>query len=657
MALTAFSGWGAIVNVSWAAVPDLTQFSIEELMQVEVVSAAKQLQPWADSAAAVFVITNADIRRSGVTTLVEALRFAPGVEVARIDSNRWAVTIRGFNGRFANKLLVMIDGRSVYTPAFSGVYWEIQDLPLVDIDRIEVIRGPGGSLWGANAVNGVINIINKPARDTQGGVVSVTAGNEERSIVEARYGGKWGENAQYRIYGRQARRDGLVDPEGRDAGDNWVLQRGGFRLDWQPTGRDSVSVMGDVYDGDFDEDMVVPLLTPPYAERRLDPAKAQGGSLQTAWEHRYSERGRIDLRMYYQYEDHEALLAPFRLDTFDIDFQHSLQWGERHDLVWGVSYRRYHDRFDPSELITLTPSSLISELFSLFAQDQIALAERWQLTLGARLERNDYTGWEFQPSLRLLWKLDDHQRVWAAVSRAVRTPSRVEEDARINMSTVPPAITGSLPGIVATVGDRGFGAEKLMAYEIGYRTWQGRDFSLDVTAFYNDYDALFATIQGTPFPELVPPPHLVLPLHFRNLFNDDNYGVEIATDWRPVESWRLQLAYSYLWSRPKERQWSPLNQVSLRSSWDVQDDLELNAWLFYAGKLGSVPTLSSLGTVSIDPHLNLTLRLGWRPYPNLELSLTGANLLENQHSEFVQEVFTYPVEVERSIYSQVRWNF
>ena len=661
--------WGALILATGlalsslphpvaAAAPDLTELDIEELMQVNVISAAKQYQPWADSAAAVFVITNEDIRRSGVTTLAEALRLAPGMEVARIDANRWAISIRGFNGRFANKLLVMIDGRSIYTPAFSGVYWEIQDLPLGDIDRIEVIRGPGGSLWGANAVNGVINIINKPARATQGGVVSVTAGNEERSIIDARYGGQWGENAQYRLYGRQARRDGFVDPEGRDAGDDWTLQRGGFRLDWQPTGRDSVSVMGDIYDGDFDENVVVPILTPPYAERRLDSTHAHGGSLQTTWERRYSERERINLQAYYQYEDHDALLAPFRLDTFDVDFQHNFQWSEKQKLVWGLNYRRYHDRFDPSMLITLTPSSQTSELFSLFAQDQIAVTERWLLTLGARMEHNDYTGWEFQPSIRLLWKPDDRQRVWAAVSRAVRTPSRVEEDARINAMTLPPEITGSLPGLIATLGDQGFDSEKLTAYELGYRTWRGQDFSLDVTAFYNDYDELFATVQGAPFPELEPlPPHLVLPLHFRNLFNDDNYGFEVAADWRPLKHWRLQMTYTYLWSRPEERQWSPLNQASLRSSWDLRDDLELDAWLLYTSKLGSVPTISPLGAVSVDPSLNLTLRLGWRPQPGWELSLVGANLLDNQHLEFVQEVFSYPVEVERSVYGQIKWSF
>lgn len=658
LALAVFASLSMTAGSVGAITTDLTQFSIEDLMQVKVVSAAKQVQPWADSAAAVFVITNDDIRRSGATNVAEALRLAPGVEVARIDASRWAITIRGFNGRFANKLLVMIDGRSVYTPAFSGVYWELQDLPLGDIDRIEVIRGPGGSLWGANAVNGVINIINKPARETQGGVLNVIAGNQERSIVDARYGGTLGDSAQYRLYGRQARRDSFVDPQGRDAGDDWTLQRGGFRLDWQPSGRDAVSVMGDIYDGDLNQNMTVPLLEPPYSERRLDPVKAKGGSLQSIWERRYSEQERIGLQVYYQYEDHEGLLDRFRLDTLDLDFQHSFAWGEQQALVWGLNYRRYHDQFDSSELILLTPNSQTADLFSLFAQDQIQLAENWQLTLGARLEHNDYTGWEWQPSARLLWKPDDTQRVWGSISRAVRTPSRIEEDARINMVVVPPWVTGSLPGIVATFGDQNFKAEKLTAYEIGYRTWLGRDFSVDVTAFYNDYDDLFATVQGEPFLEVnPPPPHLVLPLYFRNLLSDDNRGFEIASDWRPVKDWRLQLAYSYLWSRPQDRAWSPMNQVSLLSTWEISDGLELDAWLRYTSELDSVPTLSPLGVTSVDPYFSLTLRLGWKPRSDLELALVGANLLGGPHLEFAQEAFPYPVEIERSVYGQAKWSF
>ena len=642
-----------------AAAPDLTEFSIEDLMQVKVVSATKQAQPWADTAAAVFVITADDIRRSGATSVMEALRLAPGVQVARIDSSRWAITIRGFDGRFANKLLVMLDGRSIYTPLFSGVYWEIQDVPLDNIERIEVIRGPGGSLWGANAVNGVINIITKPARETQGGMVSVTAGNEDRAIVEARYGGQLGDTAQYRLYGRYAERDGFVGLDGQDAGDDWKLQGGGFRLDWQPTGWDSVTVLGDIYDGDLHQNMVIPTLTPPYTELWLDNVKASGNSVQARWEHRNAARGQFALQLYYQQEKRDDLMQQSELETLDLDFQHSFPLGERQEIIWGLNYRRYQDEFGPAVLVSISPEARTTQLFSLFAQDQVALTERLQFTLGARIEHNDYTGWEWQPNLRLLWQPSDTQRVWGAVSRSVRTPSRAEEEGRTNLVTMPPLPeTGGLPSIVALVGDGRFESEKLTAYEIGYRTWLNKDFSFDFTTFYNDYDNLLSIEQGTPFLELTPlPPHLVFPLNFRNSITNDNYGAEITLDWRPVEKWRLQLAYSYLWSKPLQQDWSPLNQVSLLSSWDIRNNLELDAWLYYMDRIDSLATISQLGSVSIDSYLNLTLRLGWRPRKDLELSLVGANLLDASHLEFVQEAYAFPVEVERSIYGQVKWNF
>ncbi len=641
------------------AAVDLTQLSIEDLMQVQITSATKQAQPWANTAAAVFVITADDIRRSGVTHVMGALRLAPGVEVARIDSSRWAITIRGFNGRFANKLLVMIDGRSVYTPSFSGVYWEIQDMSLDNIERIEVIRGPGGSLWGANAVNGVINIMTKPASETQGGMVSVTAGHEERAIVEARYGGKLGDTAHYRLYGRYAERDGSVAPGGQDAGDDWNLQRGGFRLDWQPTARDSVTVLGDVYDGDLRQNMVIPTLTPPDNQRQLDQAKANGSSVQARWEHQNSSTGQLALQLYYQQEERSDLMQSSELETLDLDFQHNLKLGERQEIVWGLNYRRYQDQFGPATLVSIMPEARTTELFSLFAQDQVALTERLRLTLGAKIEHNDYTGWEWQPNLRLLWQPSDTQRVWGAVSRAVRTPSRAEEEGQTNLTTIPPLPEmGWMPSVLALIGNGTFDAEKLTAYEIGYRTWLGQDFSLDFTTFYNDYKNLQSVEPGTPWPEGTPlPPHGVFPLYFHNAFTDDNYGAELAVDWRPLEKWRVQFAYSYLWSRPEQKNWSPLNQVSLLSSWEIRDDLEFDAWIYYVGKIGSLPTLSPLGTVTIDPRLNLTLRLGWRPRRDLELSLVGANLLDDRQLEYVQEAYTFPVEIERSIYGQFKWSF
>jgi iron complex outermembrane receptor protein len=642
-----------------AATPDLTQFSIEDLMQVKVVSAAKVEQALEDTAAAVFVITADDIRRSGVTNVMEALRLAPGVEVARIDSSRWAITIRGFNGRFANKLLVMIDGRSIYAPQSSGVYWEVQDLFLPDIERIEVVRGPGGSLWGANAVNGVINIITKSSKDTQGGLVTLTAGNKERAIAGVRYGGKLGDDAQYRIYGQFTERDGLVTPDGHDAGDDWRIGSGGFRLDWTPSVKDTVAVQGGHYNGNFDQNFVTPIRVPPYSDQQLFPTDNSGSSLQARWEHRYSPTEQIALQVYYQQDNYGDVQQRADLETFDVDFQHSFKLDERQEIVWGANYRRYQDHFEPAMLVSFSPDARTIQLFSLFAQDQVALTEQLRLIVGAKIEHNDYTGWEWQPNLRLLWQPTDKQRVWGAVSRAVRTPSRAEEDGRTDFVTVPPLPeTGGLPAIVALVGDGNFNTEKLTAYELGYRTELNKDFSLDFTAFYNDYDHLLSTERGTPFLELTPlPPHLVFPLYFRNAFSDDNYGAEIAADWRPFETWRLQLAYSYLWSRPEQRTWSPLNRVSLLSSWKMKDDWELDAWLYYVDGIGSLPTISPLGTVTVEPYLNLTLRLGWRPRKDLELSLVGTNLLEGSHLEFVQEAYTFPVEVERSLYGQVKWSF
>ena len=647
---------GMLFGVSAVAM-DLTALSVEELMQVEVVSAARQSQAWSDSAAAVFVITADDLRRTGVTQVAEALRLAPGVDVARIDSSRWAISIRGFNGRFANKLLVMIDGRSVYTPVFSGVYWELQDLPINDIARIEVIRGPGGSLWGANAVNGVINIITKSASETQGALVSVTAGNEERAIVDARYGGKLGESARYRIYGRSARREGFVDPQGQSSSDDWTMQRGGFRLDWQPSARDDVVVLGDHYSGDMNQNMVVPMLEPPYNEHRLDPVTARGNSLQARWVRNYAPTGQFSLQTYYQNQEHSDLQQDVSLETFDLDFQHSFGLSSDQQVVWGLNYRHYQDHYAPVALSMVDPTEATTSLFSIFGQDQIDFAAaRLRLTLGLRLERNDYTGWEWQPSARLLWMPTAQQRLWGSISRAVRTPSRVEEG-RTTFFTLPPLPAfGGLPAVVTGLGSNAFAAEKLTAYEIGYRNWLHESLSLDVTAFYNDYDDLLSATDGAPYLVTEPAPHWVLPRYFNNGLNAANRGFEMAADWRPHPDWRLQLAYSHLWMSHPQRAWAPADQVSLLSSWQINDTLELDAWLRYSSSL-LVQTISTLGTVTVDPTWGLTLRLGWRPRPDLELALVGANLLSDHQLEFVQEAYTYPVEVERSLYGQLKWSF
>ena len=658
---------GMVAGLEPVCATDLTQFSIEDLMQVKVVSAAKVEQSLQDTAAAVFVITADDIRRSGVTNVMEALRLAPGVEVARIDSSRWAISIRGFNGRFANKLQVLIDGRTVYNTQFSGVYWEIQDLFLPDIERIEVVRGPGGSLWGANAVNGVINIITKNSQDTQGGLVTLTAGNEERAIAGVRYGGKLGDDAKYRIYGQSTKRDSLVTPDGYDAEDDWRIGRGGFRLDWTPSARDTVAVQGSLYEGTFNQNYVLPTLISPYTERQLSQVNTSGGSLQARWEHQYSATSRMSLQAYYQQESHEDSLYIVDANTFDLDFQHNFALTDRQEIVWGLGYRRNSDQFTDTAFSSVDPNDSTTQLFNTFIQDQVDLIpEQLRLTAGVKIEHNDFTGWEWQPSVRMLWTPHPDHRLWAAVSRAVRTPSRGEEDVQVSLLTVPPSIlTGNLPTLVMVVGNDQLESEKLIAYEVGYRVRLAEQFSVDTTVFYNDYDNIVAidTVSGQSFLEgRVFPPYLVVPLELHNVGAGSIYGFELAADWRPIKQWWLRLAYSYLYSdldqdADTNYEHGNRNQLSLTSSWNIADNLELDVWWRYVNGPATARELSSFENINVDPYSTLTIRLGWRPRKDLELSLVGANLLDKSHLEFVQEAYTFPVEVERSFYGQVKWNF
>ena len=353
-------------------------------MNVQVVSAAKQAQRLSDTAAAVFVIGRDDIRRSGVTSVPEALRLAPGVQVARIDGSKWAISIRGFNGRYANKLLVLVDGRSIYTPAFAGVYWEVQDLLIEDIERIEVIRGPGASLWGSNAVNGVINILTRRAADT-GNLVSVTAGSPEQTVVGVRHSGALGADARYRLSGKYLKQEGLLDARERDAEDGWRLGSGNVRLDWTPSGRDSVSLQGGLYDGAMRQNLVVPDFAPPYSRLERDEAHMSGGHLQGRWERSLSDASRLSVQLYYQSQRRRDAVADFGVDTVDLDVQHTLALGERNALIWGLAYRHYRDDYRATALSSMTPAKLDYDLLSAFVQDRIDLVPReLELTLGAR---------------------------------------------------------------------------------------------------------------------------------------------------------------------------------------------------------------------------------------------------------------------------------
>ncbi len=421
-------------------VPDVTAMSMEDLMNMKVTSVSKRTQKVADAAAAIFVITQEDIRRSGATSIPEALRLAPGLEVARIDQNKWAIGSRGFNGRFDNKLLVLIDGRSVYTPLFSGVYWNIQDVLLEDIDRIEVIRGPGATLWGANAVDGGINIITKPAASTQSAIVKAGAGTEERGSGSVRYGGKMGDDTHYRIYGKYFDWGPSNYASGGTAHDAWDAIRGGFRADWTPAGSNSLTVQGDIYRSHYDETLTVPNLTGPnYSSTFPNDGEYSGGNILARWNHT-TEGGSMSLQAYYDntttvdhmlFEDHQNI--------FDIDFQDGFHAGNHQQFLWGLGYRSILDHNHSSFTVSLQPNQVNLNQFSAFVQDEISLVDnRLRLTLGTKLEHNTFTGFEVEPNARLLWNLSPKQSVWTAVSRAVRTPALTEHGLRLNSAVIPP---------------------------------------------------------------------------------------------------------------------------------------------------------------------------------------------------------------------------
>jgi iron complex outermembrane receptor protein len=644
--------------------PDLLDMSLEDLMNIEITSVSKKPQKLSAAASAVFVITQEDIRRSGATSIPEVLRMVPGLQVARIDANIWAVTARGFNGRFANKLLVLMDGRSLYTPLYSGVYWDEKDTLLEDVDRIEVIRGPGATLWGANAVNGVINIITKQAKDTQGALVSGGVGTEEQGFGGVRYGGKVGDHAYYRIYAKYFNRDGGVDAFGDDTADDWDTLRAGFRADWQVGADDQMTLLGDVYNGNESETYQELSLLPPFEVTIQQESDVTGGNLLGRWTRTLSDTSDMELQLYFDREESDTDVLATINNTFDVNLQHRFSLGKRQEIIWGLGYRFSSDDFRNTFNISINPDSRHDQLFSLFIQDEITLLKDLHLTVGSKFEDNDYTGLEIQPSVRVMWTPKERHSVWAAVSRAVRTPSRSEHDIRINSGVLPPDVLfpGSPPAVTALFGDRGFESEELLAYELGYRVQPMDKLSLDVAAFYSDYSDLRTFELGEIFPEASPSPeHLVIPLRVDNKMDGRTYGIELAAEWRVSDRWQLKAAYTYLQeqlrldgdsqdisSEDGEGE-NPHNQLSLRSCMDLPRNVEFDLWARYVDNLPSQ---------DVGSYVTLDARLSWRPRYDLELSLVGQNLLDDHHPEFTPEIIdTSSSEVERSVYGKVTWQF
>jgi iron complex outermembrane receptor protein len=636
---------------------DLTQVSIENLMNMEVTSVSKKEQPVLRTAAAVFVLTQEDIRRSGMTTLPDVLRLVPGLDVAQIDADNWAVSSRGFNGRFANKLLVLIDGRGLYSPEFAGVFWQAQDLMLEDIDRIEVIRGPGATLWGANAVTGVINILTKKARDTQGGLLTVGGGMQERGFTGARFGISNGDNLAYRFYGNYFDRGEFQNASGGGAGDDWDGLRSGFRVDSQPNSKDSLSFEGDIYRDAANSQAHVATFTPPFNTTPLTQTTSLGGDLLGRWTHTYSPRSDFSLQMYYDGISRDDVTVNAVIHLFDIDFQDHFAFGARHDFIWGGGFRTSSDSLSASSAVSFNPPSLRTNLSSVFIQDEITIVpSRLWFTPGIRLEHNPFTDLTLEPSGRLLWSMTENQSLWISAAQAARTPQRSERGLH-DITTVFPGPGGTLTSI-DLFGGPAADEEDMLDFEAGYRAQVTKTVSLDLATFYDHYKDLQTREPGAPFFSATPVPHVVVPLFYANGMHGTGYGGELSLGWKPAGFWKLDAGYSFLRQifhlNPGSQDPSsllsagdnPRHQFQLRSQFNLPHRTEFDTAVFYIGRLLDQ---------SVPAYTRLDLRIGWHPLESVDLDLVGQNLLAPRQLEFLNNTGIVPSYATRIVFARLTW--
>jgi iron complex outermembrane receptor protein len=630
------------------ALSALKQLSVEQLMNVEVTSVSKQPERAFDTDAAIQVITGKDISDFGASSIPEALQLARNLDVAQKDSHDWAISARGFNTDLGNKLLVLMDGRTLYTPLFSGVFWDVQDYLLQDIDRIEVVSGPGGTLWGANAVNGVINITTKSAQDTQGLYLEGGGGSVLEDFTGARYGGVLAPGVYYRVYGKYFDRGDEALANGSPANDAWHMGQGGFRLDDVTAPDTTFTLQGDAYGGA--ENIAIG-----------GTEQTSGGNLLGRWSHDEGGDSSMSLQAYVD-RTHlsdpvpAVFLGPTQLapagtvvddlDTLDLDFQHRLRFGDQNHLVWGLGYRFTRDTLDNAQALAFLPPTLDQNLFSAFAQDEISLQPNWVLTLGSKLEHNDYTGLEAEPTIRLRWNPTPSQTVWTAVSRAVRTPSRIDRDL-----SEPAA-----PALVLLEGGAAFDSEKLIAYEAGYRSQLTPQLVAGISLFYNAYTDVRSTSIT---------PGTVLPFYFSNNLAGETHGFELSGIYQALPWWQLRAGYDLLLENIGVKPGAfdldaalnetadPKNQFSVTSATNLPGNWLLTARLRWVGELetNNGPTV---GTVPSYTELNA--RAAWRPIQGLELSVTGQNLLHPYHTEYG---FPSPTreEIARGIYGKASWQY
>jgi iron complex outermembrane recepter protein len=660
---------------------DLKGLSLEQLGDVEVTSVSKDPQQVQKIPAAIFVITQEDIRRSGATSIPEALRLAPGVEVAQIDGNHWSVAIRGFAGQFSKSLLVLVDGRSVYTPLFEGVYWDLPYVMLEDVERIEVIRGPGGTIWGSNAVNGVINIITKSANDTHGVLATTGSGTVDQGTGAFRYGGTVGKDFDYRVYGFGGIRGQEFHSDG-DGFDHWRMGQMGFRTDWKSGEKGTFTVQADIYRGVSGEKTFLSTFSPPAETATDETGYLSGGDLLARWQHATGEGSDVQIQAYFDRTNRQDLELGETRDTFDVDFiQHARIHGDQ-ELTWGLGARVSPSNFiQTSPGVNFLPNKQTDSIYSGFAQYELPIvADKLTLTAGSKLEHNNFSGFDYQPSVRLLWTPTDQQSFWAAVTRAVRTPSRLDQDVVFDIFdeyyTPPPSGTGPAPSPIPLyfqiVGDPKLKAEQLIGYEVGYRTQINRDLYVDITAFYNTYTDLQgygpAALGEAPIPGPPPSPpqspvYLYFLLPYANVIEGSTVGTEIAPNWKITHWWQVRSSYSLLLMHLKDQPGStdvgnllssylgssPSSQVSFQSLFSLPKRFELDETYRFTSKLPAQ---------AVRAYSTADLRLGWHVGVGdgglLDFSVLGQNLLQPSHVEFGGDPGPL-VGIKRSVYGKITW--
>ncbi|HLY75339.1 MAG TPA: TonB-dependent receptor [Planctomycetota bacterium] len=631
---------------------DLSELSLEDLMKVEITSVSKSEHSLMDTPAAVTVIRGEDIRRTGATTIAEALRLVPGMFVARLSSNKWLVASRGFSDLFSTKLLVLIDGRSVYTPLFSGVLWPAQDVDLEDVDRIEVIRGPGSTVWGANAVNGVINIITKKAKDTQGGRITGGGGTQERAFGSTRWGGMIGDDLAYRVYGKSFDRG-----PGKGVDDDWDGSQGGFRFDWTPRPSDSVTFQGDYYSVLADGVQTIFSATAPFSRITNQATEYSGGNLLLRWEHELAADSKLQTQFYYDHTEYRQPVIEELRDTLDFDLQHQVKlfWGQQ--LTSGLGYRWSRSNLDNTPEATLNHPHKVSDIASAFIQDEVALHEAVKMTIGSKFEYNNYTRFEAEPGLRLSIRPAENHSIWFSAARAVRTPAQADSDLAFAYTSLQPTVP---PTLVRVSGSHTFESEDMTALEMGYRVQPHESVTLDVAAFKNHYSDLRTSEAGPPDLSLFPAA-VILPLTLANKMHGRTWGVELAAAWQAMEGVRFQGGYTYLrmnlaldtgstdlGSATADKN-DPRDQAFLRGIFDVVKDVQFDVIGRYVSRLQGR---------GVPGYTEMDARIGWKILPSLEAALVGQNLLQRAHFESSNSSFSdHASEVPRGVYGSLTWKF